>query len=108
MMFGYNLNAMFPMIDSRILIALIFVVVILKGFALWHSARNRQKIWFIAVLVLNTLGILPLIYLLFFNRIKVKQTVRAIQTTAGKRKIAKIKPVKKKIVKRKSKKKKRR
>lgn len=43
-------------------------VLIWKGLGLWHSARNKQKIWFIAMLVLNTVGILPIIYLLFFRR----------------------------------------
>ena len=38
-----------------------------KGLALWHSAKNRQKAWFVAVLILNTLGLLPIIYLLWFK-----------------------------------------
>jgi len=37
---------------------------VLKGFALWRSAKNNQLYWFIALLILNTLGILPLIYLI--------------------------------------------
>lgn len=37
---------------------------VLKGFALWRSARNSQQVWFIALLVVNSLGILPAIYLL--------------------------------------------
>lgn len=35
-----------------------------KGVALWHAARNGQKGWYIALLVVNTLGILEIIYLL--------------------------------------------
>lgn len=38
-----------------------------RGLALWHSAKNKQKGWFIAVLLLNTLGLLPIIYLLWFK-----------------------------------------
>lgn len=34
-----------------------------KGLALWRSATLRQKWWFIAMLVINTLGILEIIYL---------------------------------------------
>jgi len=47
-----------------------FVVIdlILKGVALWKSARSSQKVWFIALLIINTLGILPIIYLLFFQK----------------------------------------
>jgi hypothetical protein len=37
---------------------------ILKGFALWRAARLNQSGWFIAILIINTAGILPLIYLL--------------------------------------------
>ena len=35
-----------------------------KGFALWKSGRRGQKVWFIVILVLNTAGILEIIYLL--------------------------------------------
>ena len=38
-----------------------------KGFALWNSARNEQKGWFIAILILNTMGLLPIIYLIWFK-----------------------------------------
>jgi methionyl-tRNA synthetase len=41
--------------------------VIIKGFALWHSARAGQKWWFIALLIVNTLGILEVIYLIWFR-----------------------------------------
>ena len=34
-----------------------------KGLALWHSARRGNPYWFLAFLILNTLGILELIYL---------------------------------------------
>ncbi|TAL20318.1 hypothetical protein EPN90_01255 [Patescibacteria group bacterium] len=36
----------------------------LKGFALWRAARNGHKVWFIAMLVINLIGILEVIYLL--------------------------------------------
>ncbi len=52
-------------------IALAFIAVlweiVLKGFGLWYSARSKQKWWFIAMLIFNTLGILPIIYLLWFR-----------------------------------------
>ncbi len=43
------------------------VIILFKGLALWQSARHSQKWWFIALLILNTVGILPLIYLFFFR-----------------------------------------
>ena len=41
--------------------------VVLKGYALWYAARNSQKWWFIALLVINTVGILELVYLIWFR-----------------------------------------
>jgi len=39
-----------------------------KGWALWRAARNEQKIWFVCLLVINLLGILAIVYLLFFQK----------------------------------------
>ncbi|MFH0937071.1 MAG: DUF5652 family protein [Candidatus Daviesbacteria bacterium] len=39
-----------------------------KGFGLWYAARNNQRNWFIAMLIINTVGILPIIYLKFFQK----------------------------------------
>ncbi len=41
-----------------------------KGFALWKSARLSQPIWFIVLLIVNTLGILPILYIFIFSNIK--------------------------------------
>lgn len=35
-----------------------------KAIAMWRSARRDQLIWFILLAGLNTLGILPIIYLI--------------------------------------------
>ena len=34
-----------------------------KGLALWRAAERRQKGWFVALLIINTVGILEIIYL---------------------------------------------
>jgi hypothetical protein len=39
-----------------------------RGLALWKAGRHNQKIWFIFLLILNSLGILPVVYLLFFQK----------------------------------------
>ena len=41
-----------------------------KGLALWHSARRGETVWFIILLVVNTAGILELIYLFLVKKIK--------------------------------------
>jgi hypothetical protein len=47
---------------SFILIAVLWSV-IWKGLALWRAGRRGDKWWFIVMLVLNTFGILEIIYL---------------------------------------------
>jgi hypothetical protein len=37
--------------------------IVWKGLALWRAAHKEQKWWFMAFLVINTLGILEIIYL---------------------------------------------
>ena len=36
-----------------------------KGVALWKAARNNDTTWFVILLVLNTVGILDIIYIVF-------------------------------------------
>jgi len=43
-----------------------------KGIALWKAARNSHKGWFIALLVVNTLAILEIIYIFYFAKKKVE------------------------------------
>lgn len=50
-----------------LILAAVVWTLILKGFALWYAARGGQKGWFIAILVLNTLGILEIVYLIWFR-----------------------------------------
>ena len=38
-----------------------------KGVALWRAAKNGQKGWFIALLVVNTLAILEIVYIFYFS-----------------------------------------
>lgn len=67
MWYDYNLVALLPLI----LVAVIWEM-IWKGIALWKSARNKQLGWYVAILILNTVGILPIAYLLFFNLVAKK------------------------------------
>ena len=38
-----------------------------KGLALWKSAQKSQRWWFVAFLVVNTLGILEILYIYVFS-----------------------------------------
>lgn len=44
--------------------------IIWKGIGLWHASKDNKKGWFIAILVFNTAGILPLIYIYLIRKRK--------------------------------------
>jgi hypothetical protein len=55
---------------------IIFVILIAiwtlfwKGLALWHAARKKNQVWFVVLLLINTVGILEIIYLFFVAKVK--------------------------------------
>jgi len=64
-MFGFFFSQLMVLLAIVILWSLVW-----KGIALWKAGRNNQLWWFIALLILNTAGILPIIYLAFFQQKK--------------------------------------
>jgi len=40
-----------------------------KGLALWKSSKRNQLVWFIVLLVLNTVGILEILYIFVFSEL---------------------------------------
>lgn len=57
---------------GTVLIVLFLVVwsFIWKGIALWKSAKNGHLPWFIAILLLNTFGLIEILYLSLFQKNK--------------------------------------
>ena len=53
-----------------ILIIVTIWTLIWKGLALWKSCKKNHYIWFIILLVFNTLGILEILYIFLFSKIK--------------------------------------
>ncbi|MCX6721610.1 MAG: DUF5652 family protein [Candidatus Staskawiczbacteria bacterium] len=53
-----------------LLVVLAIWTIIWKGLALWKAAGNKSKPWFIVLLLLNTVGILEIIYIFFFSKKK--------------------------------------
>lgn len=51
-------------------VAIVIWTIPWKGVALWRSARNGQKVWFVLLLILNTLAILEIIYIFIFSKKK--------------------------------------
>lgn len=44
-----------------------------KGLALWHAGRQGDNWWFIAILLINSVGILEIVYLFFVLKLKFDQ-----------------------------------
>lgn len=61
-----NLNNLLPW-----LIILGIWEAVWKGIALWKASQNNQQKWFIFIFIFNTLGILPIVYIKFFQRRRV-------------------------------------
>lgn len=60
---------------EQILLQNIWVLVVVaiwtlpwKAYALWKSARRGEKWWFIALLLVNSLAILEIVYIFFFSK----------------------------------------
>ena len=47
-----------------VLVTLIVWDVVWKLIALWEAARNNHLVWFIFIAIFNTVGVLPIIYIL--------------------------------------------
>ncbi len=48
-------------------VALVIWTLIWKGLALWKAAQKRDKVWFVALLLINTAGILEMFYIFAFS-----------------------------------------
>ncbi len=46
------------------LLPLVLIDVGLKGWGMWRAARMGKPVWFVALLIVNSLGILPGVFLL--------------------------------------------
>lgn len=54
------------------------IEIVLKLFACWKAAKKNQKVWYVILFLINTAGILPLVYLLLNreNKYKPKKRVK--------------------------------
>ncbi len=51
-----------------VMVLLVFWSLFWKGWALWKAAKNDSKGWFVALLLLNTAGILEILYIYVFGK----------------------------------------
>ncbi|MDD5068333.1 MAG: DUF5652 family protein [Candidatus Pacebacteria bacterium] len=66
-----GLNWIRPFGPALILLALWSIF--WKGLALWHSGRREQEWWFVILLLVNTAGILDIIYLFLVIKMKASE-----------------------------------
>ena len=62
------LNNIFSNLPQWVLFLILVWSVFWTGLALWKAARQGQRNWFIAMLILSTIGILEIVYLAFFQK----------------------------------------
>ena len=55
---------------SIIIIVLVLWEIPWKGVALWKAARNKDMVWFIILLLVDTLAILEILYIFVFSKKK--------------------------------------
>ncbi len=51
-----------------LLVALALWTIPWKGWALWKAAKRNEPWWFVIILILNTAGILEIIYIFFITK----------------------------------------
>ncbi len=61
-------SSVIPSIPVILQLILLVWSIAWKGIALWYGAKNTQRNWFIVILVINSLGILEIIYLFRFAK----------------------------------------
>ncbi len=67
----HNYPVFFLTPGIKVILAMVIVwSIIWKGLALWKAARNHQTAWYVIMLIVNTAGILEIIYLLGFSQKK--------------------------------------
>ena len=59
-------------VNPLLLIIVLIWSLIWKGFALWKAGRLNQPIWFVLILIIHTMGILEILYIFLFSKIKLE------------------------------------
>ena len=68
-MFNSYVPTFWPVV-AIVFFALMIWSVAWEGLALWKAAQQGDKYWFIALLVINTVGILEILYIYVFSKKK--------------------------------------
>ena len=55
-------------VAGLLLVIVVLWTLIWKGMALWKAAHQESKVWFVVLLLVNTVGILEILYLYVFSK----------------------------------------
>ncbi|HVA96335.1 MAG TPA: DUF5652 family protein [Candidatus Acidoferrales bacterium] len=66
------------LLQSPYIILIVIWEIIWKVIAFWKAARRNQLYWYIAIAIFNTVGILPIIYILFFQKDRNKEKSKSL------------------------------
>lgn len=69
-----------PAFGSFVLLAVLWSL-LWKGLALWRAAKRGEKWWFVAFLVINTVGILEIIYIFAITKAKISDLTGSTSST---------------------------
>jgi len=50
-----------------------------KLIGMWKAARKGSAVWFVALMIFNTFGILPILYVYVFSEMKKHRTFRKVR-----------------------------
>ena len=53
----------FPLSVNILILLLVIWSIVWKIYAAWIAAKNNHKKWFVAIIILNTVGILEIFYI---------------------------------------------
>lgn len=62
------------------IITLAIWTIVWKGLALWRASTDDNKLWFVLLLILNTVGVLEIVYIFAISPMKKKLSARAVAT----------------------------
>ena len=71
------MEELFPGVSAIVWLLIVLGAVwsgVWKGFALWRAARNSHLAWYIVMLIVNTAGILEMIYIFAVSKSKSPQS----------------------------------
>ena len=64
-------------IEVFVIVIAVIWVLFWKGYALWSAAKLSHKRWFVALLIINTFGLLDIFYIFYIAK-KTPQDLKAV------------------------------